>query len=171
MNLIRCAWAGSQRYGALVWSGDISSSYEDFRRQICAGIHMSLSGIPWWTTDIGGFNGGNVEDEDFRKLLIRWFQFGTFCPVMRALFYEFPNDKACWDITDSYMFGSDILVAPVCHEKARSRQVYLPAGAAWTHVGTGEVYEGGNVYEVEAPINTLPVFLRDGKQGYLIGEI
>ena len=56
VNLIRCAWAGSQRYGALVWSGDIMSTYEDFRKQICAGIHMGLSGIPWWTTDIGGFH-------------------------------------------------------------------------------------------------------------------
>ncbi len=58
VNLVRCAWAGSQRYGALVWSGDIMSSYEDFRKQICAGIHMGISGIPWWTTDIGGFHGG-----------------------------------------------------------------------------------------------------------------
>lgn len=83
VNLIRCAWAGSQRYGALVWSGDIMSTYEDFRKQICAGIHMGLSGIPWWTTDIGGFHGGVTEDGEFRKLLVRWFQFGTFCPVMR----------------------------------------------------------------------------------------
>ena len=83
VNLIRCAWAGSQRYGALVWSGDIMSTYEDFRKQICAGIHMGLSGIPWWTTDIGGFHGGVTKDEDFRRLLVRWFQFGTFCPVMR----------------------------------------------------------------------------------------
>ena len=60
VNLIRCAWAGSQRYGALVWSGDIMSTYEDFRKQICAGIHMGLSGIPWWTTDIGGFHGGQI---------------------------------------------------------------------------------------------------------------
>lgn len=240
VNLIRCAWAGSQRYGALVWSGDIFSSYEDYRKQICAGIHMGLSGIPWWTTDIGGFHGGNINDPDFKELLVRWFQFGTFCPVMRihgnrdphekiiskageerewtgadnevwsfgednypilvkfikvremmrdytrslmkeahekgtpvmrAMFYEFPQDKACWDITDAYMFGSDILVAPICHEKATSRQVYLPAGASWTHAGTGQVYEGGQAYEIEAPIDTLPVFLRDGKQGYLVGEI
>ena len=62
VNLIRCAWAGSQRYGALVWSGDIMSTYEDFRRQICAGLHMGICGIPWWTTDIGGFHGGNIEE-------------------------------------------------------------------------------------------------------------
>lgn len=240
VNLIRCAWAGSQRYGALVWSGDIMSTYEDFRKQICAGIHMGLSGIPWWTTDIGGFHGGVTESEDFRELLVRWFQFGTFCPVMRihgcrqpgetiinkagevrewsgadnevwsfgddnyptlvkfirvremmrdytrslmqaahekgspvmrALFYEFPDDPACWDIKDSYLFGPDILVAPVCHEKARSRQVYLPAGVSWIHAGNGQTYRGGQTYEIDAPLDTLPVFLREGRQAYLIGQI
>ncbi|WP_062201439.1 glycoside hydrolase family 31 protein [Demequina salsinemoris] len=83
INLVRCAWAGSQRYGALVWSGDIHSSWTDFRRQITAAIHMGIAGIPWFTTDIGGFHGGNIEDPEFRELLIRWFQFGAFCPVMR----------------------------------------------------------------------------------------
>lgn len=83
VNLVRCAWLGSQKYGALVWSGDIFSTYEDFRKQICAGLHMGLCGIPWWTTDIGGFHGGVTEDPDFQELLVRWFQFGTFCPVMR----------------------------------------------------------------------------------------
>lgn len=83
VNLVRCAWAGSQRYGALVWSGDIYSSYETLRRQITAGIHMGIAGIPWFTTDIGGFHQGRVDDPDFRDLLIRWFQFGAFCPVMR----------------------------------------------------------------------------------------
>ena len=237
VNLIRCAWVGSQRYGALVWSGDIFSSYEDLRKQICAGLHMGLAGIPWWTTDIGGFHGGVTEDEGFRELLIRWFQFGTFCPVMRihgsrlpftpivnkagevrektgadneiwsfgeeaypvlrkfigirermrdytrelmrqahekgspvmrTLFYEFPEDSACWDITDSYMFGSDILVAPVVYEGARSRKVYLPKGAEWVQAGSGKCYEGSKWYEIDAPIETLPVFLRDGKQEYLV---
>lgn len=73
-----------------------------------------------------------------------------------------------WDIMDEYMYGPDILVAPVCHEKARSRKVYLPTGAAWTGAGTGEIYEGGQWYEVSAPIDTLPVFLREGRQEYLI---
>jgi len=240
VNLVRCAWAGSQRYGALVWSGDISSNYEDFRRQICAGIHMGLSGIPWWTTDIGGFSGGHIDDPDFRELLVRWFQFGAFCPVMRmhgsrhpretivnragevrrgtgagnelwcfgeenypillkyvnvrelmrdytrslmqeahekgtpvirALFYEFPEDAACWDVRDSYMYGADILVAPVCYAKALSRQVYLPTGAKWTEAATGRVYDGGRTYEIDAPISTMPVFLREGRQGYLVGKV
>ena len=62
VNLLRCAWAGSQRYGALVWSGDIDSSFESLRNQLAAGLNMGLAGIPWWTTDIGGFHGGVNSD-------------------------------------------------------------------------------------------------------------
>ena len=239
VNLVRCAWVGSQKYGALVWSGDIWSSYEDFRKQICAGLHMGLCGIPWWTTDIGGFHGGNIESDDFKELLLRWFQFGTFCPVMRihgcrqpytnlknkagevregtgadnevwsygedaekimvkfihvrelmkdyirgimkeahekgtpvmrTLFYEFPDDN-CWDIYDEYMFGNEILVAPICHEHETRREVYLPKGHSWTSAHNGEVYEGGKTYNIDAPIDTIPVFLKDGSNKYLIGEI
>lgn len=83
VNLVRCAWSGSQRYGALVWSGDIESSFESLRKQVVCGLQMAVAGIPWWTTDIGGFYGGNPSDPTFRELLIRWFQWGTFCPVMR----------------------------------------------------------------------------------------
>lgn len=83
LALLRCAWAGSQRHGALVWSGDISSTFDDLRRQVTAGIHMGVAGIPWFTTDIGGFHRGDVTDPAFHELLIRWFQFGAFCPVMR----------------------------------------------------------------------------------------
>lgn len=83
VNLVRCAWAGSQRYGALVWSGDIHSSWASMRRQIPAGIHMGAAGVPWFTTDIGGFGGGRTDDPAFQELLVRWFQMGTFMPVMR----------------------------------------------------------------------------------------
>jgi alpha-D-xyloside xylohydrolase len=83
VNLIRCAWAGSQRYGALVWSGDIHSSFESLRNQLAAGLNMGIAGIPWWTTDIGGFHGGDIRDPTFHELFARWFQWGCFCPVMR----------------------------------------------------------------------------------------
>jgi alpha-D-xyloside xylohydrolase len=81
--LSRSAWAGSQRYGALVWSGDVPSTFDSLRRQITAGLNIAMSGIAWWNTDIGGFHGGNVEDSAFRELLVRWFQFGVFSPVCR----------------------------------------------------------------------------------------
>jgi alpha-D-xyloside xylohydrolase len=83
INLIRCAWAGSQRFGSLVWSGDIASSWKSLRCQVAAGLNMGIAGIPWWTTDIGGFHGGDPSDPGFRELFARWFEYGTFCPVMR----------------------------------------------------------------------------------------
>src|SRR5690606_11063972 len=83
VNLVRCAWAGSQRYGALIWSGDIDSSFTSMENQLKAGLNMGLAGIPWWTTDIGGFHGGDPNDPDFRECIIRWFQYGAFSPVFR----------------------------------------------------------------------------------------
>lgn len=83
VNLLRCAWAGSQKFGALVWSGDIASSWLSLRDQLAAGLNMGLAGIPWWTTDIGGFHGGDPTDPAFQELFVRWFQWGAFCPVMR----------------------------------------------------------------------------------------
>ena len=71
MSLVRCAWAGSQRYGVLTWSGDISSTWRAFREQLQAGLSMGIAGIPWWTSDIGGFLGGMPEDPGFRELLVR----------------------------------------------------------------------------------------------------
>ncbi|KAK7413270.1 hypothetical protein QQX98_007858 [Neonectria punicea] len=83
VNLVRCAWAGSQKYGALVWSGDIASSWGSLRNQLAAGLNMGIAGFAWFTTDIGGFHGGIPDDPVFRELFVRWFQWGTFCPVMR----------------------------------------------------------------------------------------
>ncbi|HIX29554.1 MAG TPA: family 31 glucosidase, partial [Candidatus Blautia stercoravium] len=83
VNLVRSAWAGSARYGALVWSGDIVSNFECFYRQVRAGLSMAIAGIPWWTTDIGGFHGARGDDPVFRELFVRWFAYGCFSPVMR----------------------------------------------------------------------------------------
>ncbi len=91
--LTRSAFAGQQRYAAATWSGDITSTWTAFRAQIPAGLSFSLSGIPYWTTDIGGFsvpgrfatNNPKPEDaEEWRELNARWFQFGTFCPLLRV---------------------------------------------------------------------------------------
>lgn len=240
IKLVRCAWVGSQRYGALVWSGDIHSTYQDFKNQVVAGLQMGVAGIPWWTTDIGGFHGGDVRDEMFQDLLIRWFQYGTFCPVMRlhgsriphtpifkedgeqteqsgaaneiwsygeanyqimkkfisiretlrdytrylmkeaheighpvirTIFYEFPEDEEGWNLSTEYMYGPDILVAPIVELKATNRNVYLPTGATWTDARDGKKYEGGQWVQAEANIDTLPIYLRNGKQEYLIGKI
>ena len=227
VNLLRCAWAGSQKYGALVWSGDIASSFQSMRNQLAAGLNMGIAGIPWWTTDIGGFHGGDLNDPAFRELFARWFAWGAFCPVMRlhgdreprqpqvgttggatcrsgapnevwcygdrvyeickkylnlreelrpytrktmaqahekgtpvmrTMFYAFPQDKTCWQVEDQYMFGDDYLVAPVLYPGVTTRRVYLPEGFRWQDLESGEVHEGGRYVEVPAPLEVIPVF-------------
>ncbi len=89
--LTRSGYAGSQRYAAAIWSGDIGARWEDFKNQIPAGLNFSLSGIPYWTTDIGGFaverryEHPNAADQaEWRELQTRWYQFGAFCPLFRV---------------------------------------------------------------------------------------
>merc|ERR1712008_140523 len=81
--LTRSAFAGSQRYGPILWSGDIESSFDELATQVEVAQHVAMSGIYLWTTDIGGFRGGNTNDPVFRELIVRWFQFGAFCPIFR----------------------------------------------------------------------------------------
>ena len=81
--LSRAAFAGSQRYGAILWSGDIESSFNELAVQVQVAQHVAMSGIYLWTTDIGGFRNGNISDPSFRELAVRWFQFGAFCPIFR----------------------------------------------------------------------------------------
>ena len=93
LNLIRSAYIGSQRFGAVLWSGDICADFDSLRRQIKTGLHVAVSGIPWWTTDIGGFHGGDTKSEEYRECIIRWFQFGTFCPVFRMHGFRDKKDR------------------------------------------------------------------------------
>ena len=233
LNLIRCAWAGSQKYGTLVWSGDVPSNFDSFRDQLAAGLNMGLAGIPLWTTDIGGFMTDDVKDPMFRELLIRWYEFAVFTPIlrmhgdrgpkdippldnrdfgggylwtgqpnelwsygdeafaimrrfldlrlslipyiedlireshetgaplMRTVFYEYPQDPKAWNITDQYFFGSRYLVAPVMEYGQRAREVYLPAGT-WESLPDGTVYPGGQTVSVAAPLDRIPVFRKKG---------
>lgn len=229
VNLLRCAWAGSQKLGALVWSGDIASSFKSMKNQLTAGLNMGLAGIPWWTTDIGGFHGGNPDNPAFRELFVRWFQWGTYCPVMRlhgdreprqpqvgttggatcrsgaanevwsygeevynickkymnireemreytrglmqaahekgtpvmrTLFYVFPNDLQCWNIEDEYMFGDAYLIAPILERGQKKKQVYLPQGSKWMDITNRIICDGGNYIEIEVSLEDIPVFLR-----------
>lgn len=84
-------------------------------------------------------------------------------PAMRTLFWNFPEDKKSWEVSDEFCLGGDILVAPVLYENQRSREVYLPAGVNWRDLNSGKILEGGNTYTVDAPIDTIPVFIREGK--------
>lgn len=231
VNLVRCAWAGSQRYGALVWSGDIHSSFHSMRNQLSAGLNMAMAGIPWWTMDIGGFHGGDIRDPDFHELMIRWFQWAVFTPIlrmhghrdpftepdqayrdgiaqfntgagnelwsfgepvyhvlerflrirerlkpyirelmreahedgtplMRPMFYVYPDQAACWNIHDQYLFGEDLLVAPVTQAGQTARKVYLPNGSHWMDAFTGKQHAGGAWIDCELSIDSMPVFVR-----------
>ena len=224
INLCRSAWAGSQRFGAALWSGDIQSTFEALRAQIPAGLNAGISGIPWWTTDIGGFFNGDIGNSHFRELIVRWFQYGLFCPLfrlhgfrqpypevedgifaggpnevwsfgeeayeiirgllflrerlkpyilaqmelvhergtppMRPLFFDFPEDEESWQIEDQFMFGPDLMVAPVYHFGARSRLVYLPPSTTWQDAWTDTVYEGNQKIEADAPLERIPLYLR-----------
>ncbi|MBR0408660.1 MAG: glycoside hydrolase family 31 protein [Clostridia bacterium] len=229
VNLLRSGWAGSQKYGNVLWSGDVPSSWESLRDQIVAGQNIGLAGIPWWNTDIGGFMEGNVNDPDFRQLLLRWYEWAVFTPVMRLhgdrepftipalddrergggylhtgqptemwalgeeifdvmkqgydlrislkpylkqiyqeahengsplirpMFYEFPEDEKCWNLPGQYMFGPDYLVAPVFTPDTFERDVYLPKGL-WQEIHTGETVTGEQTITAKAPINYIPVY-------------
>jgi alpha-D-xyloside xylohydrolase len=95
--LSRSAFAGSQRNSVATWSGDVNPNWETFQRQIPAGLNYSVSGLPYWTTDIGGFVGASPSDPAYRELFVRWFQFGTFCPIFRVHGTRFdPNENELW---------------------------------------------------------------------------
>ncbi len=223
--LCRSAFAGSQRYGAALWSGDIASTFEALAAQIPAGLNTAISGIPWWTTDIGGFHGGDPSSPYFRELVVRWFQFGVFCPLfrlhgvresgvpagaaksggpnevwsfgevayeiiraqlalrerlrsyvmmqmqvaastglppLRALFLEFPKEQAAWEVADEFLLGPDVLVAPVTSYGARERRVYIPQGASWLDAWTGEQVDRVGWTTADAPLERIPVYLREG---------
>ncbi|HEX7572018.1 MAG TPA: TIM-barrel domain-containing protein [Bacteroidota bacterium] len=94
--LTRSAFAGQQRYGANTWSGDVVASWSALRNQISAGLNFSLSGIPYWNSDIGGFFLWNfpkgLADVSYRELYVRWIQFGGFCPMMRSHGTDAPRE-------------------------------------------------------------------------------
>ncbi|WP_425955611.1 TIM-barrel domain-containing protein [Xylanimonas sp. McL0601] len=97
VNLTRSGYTGQQRYGTILWSGDISATWDTLRKQIVSGLHFCASGLPYWTTDIGAFfvrkglewfwdgdyEDGN-QDPAYRELYVRWFQYGAFSPVFRS---------------------------------------------------------------------------------------
>jgi alpha-D-xyloside xylohydrolase len=95
--LSRSAYAGTQRNGVTAWSGDVLSDFLTFQRQISAGLNYAISGMPYWTTDIGGFiSGGDLNDPKFRELFVRWFQFGAFSPIFRVHGTRNPSQNELW---------------------------------------------------------------------------
>jgi alpha-D-xyloside xylohydrolase len=129
--LSRSAYAGAQRNAVATWSGDVDPNWETFRRQIPAGLNYSISGLPYWTTDIGGFVVANPDDPAYRELYIRWFQFGTFCPIFRAHGTRTTNQNELWS------YGPDAQKILVSYDKLRYRLLPYTYSLAWktTHEG------------------------------------
>ncbi len=226
VTLSRCAYTGIQKFSTLVWSGDIPSTFESLSAQVKSGLNMAMCGIPWWTTDIGGFYGGDIESDYFRELIVRWFQYGVFCPVlrlhgsregrdwsrkiieptgggnelwsfgernfeilselvklreqlrpyiyaqmkkasetgipvMRPVFFDYPEDEVCYSLGEEYLFGDDILFAPIVKRGQVEKKVYLPEGR-WIFVRDKAVYEGGESFTVTAEIGEFIAFVKDG---------
>ncbi len=117
--LTRSAFSGQQRYGIINWSGDIGGDWETFKRQIVAGLNYSMSGLPYWTTDIGGFfRPGNSQytDKNYHELLIRWFQWGAFNPIFRVHGYM--------SETEPWKYGQ--LVEEMIREVLHWRYQFIP---------------------------------------------
>jgi alpha-D-xyloside xylohydrolase len=235
MILARAAYLGAQRNGTVFWSSDIVSTWDMLKRSIPAGLNFTATGLPYWDTDIAGFfspslpadyhaehkpliDGSEVRGtignyEDYPELFVRWFEWGTFQPVMRAhgernhnevwsygkqaepilakylklryqllpytysvayrsyqtgapymraLFMDFPEDPKAANIPDEYMYGPAFLVAPVTEQGATHRTVYLPAGCDWYNYWTNARLHGGQTIVADAPIDTLPLFVKAG---------
>lgn len=95
--LTRSAFLGQQRYGTINWSGDVGGTWDAYRRQIVAGLNYTMTGLPYWTTDIGGFfrpGASQYTDEHYQELLTRWYQWGTFNPIFRI--HGFQSETEPW---------------------------------------------------------------------------
>ncbi|MGH9733212.1 MAG: glycoside hydrolase family 31 protein [Candidatus Acidiferrales bacterium] len=212
--LSRSAFAGAQRNSITAWSGDVESDWLSFRRQIPAGLNFEVSGLPYWTTDIGGFVTGHPDDPAYRELFVRWFEYGAFCPIfrvhgtrvpnvnelwsygpdaqkiltsfdrlryrlmpyiyslawmvtndgytpMRPLVMDFRDDIRAQNIGDQFMYGPAIMVNPVTHRSATSREVYLPS-TKWYDFWTGHSVDGATVIDAAAPLDRIPLYVRAG---------
>ncbi|HEX6333590.1 MAG TPA: TIM-barrel domain-containing protein, partial [Flavisolibacter sp.] len=217
-SLNRSGFAGSQRYGIIPWTGDVSRSWSGLRAQLPVLLGMTMSGIPYVHSDAGGFAGGEGDGE----LYVRWLQFAAFTPVFRPhgtalyevepaaasfpsepalmeepwrsharqavqlrylflpynyslayqqtsngtplmapLYYYYFNDTAAMQVQDQYMWGRDMMVAPILDKGATERKVYLPAGR-WLNIFSSTIHQGGQWITVPAQLTHIPVFAREG---------
>lgn len=230
--LTRAAYPGSQKWGAVVWNGDIMSTFEALQMSVKSGLSMGMCGIPWWNSDIGGFLCGDTESDYFRELIVRWFQFGLFspimrlhgsrlrtknqaerypgiiersggdneiwsfgeenypilkhlielrerlkpytckymkiaskqgAPIMRPMFFDYYEDEKCYTLEDQYMYGEDILFAPIMKRGQTQREVYLPKGE-WILTKDGSIHQGECTKKCSADINEFLAFVRLGAE-------
>ena len=229
--LHRNGYAGMQRYGSFLWSGDVNSQWETLRNHVPIAVNTGLAGIPYWGADIGGF----VPTKELTgELYVRWFQFAAFntlfrshgrtwmlrlpwgwntgetgpietpnvpldlaelhnarvepicrkylelryrmmpylysavrectqtgMPVLRALWLHYPDDATAVARGDQFLWGRDVLVAPVVEQGATVRKVYLPRGS-WYDFWNGERLEGGREISRTVDLETMPLYVRAG---------
>ena len=236
--MTRSAFAGQQRYGSGLWSGDVTSSWDMLRKQIPLGLNYTMTGCPNFNTDIGGFfcgryGGGNApKNPNYQELYVRWLQYGLFCPVfrshgadapreiyqfgkrgeaafdaikasirlryqllpyiystawavthdgdsyLRALVYDFPQDRRTWDMGDEFMFGRSILALPIVRPQYTNEETkaaaavdfsqpktitrYLPKGATWYDYWTEQSYRGGQDITLPTRFDRAPMMVRSG---------
>jgi alpha-D-xyloside xylohydrolase len=129
--LSRSGYAGVQRNSVALWSGDVDPNWETFRRQLPAGLNLSVSGIPYWTTDIGGFVSANPDDPKYRELYIRWFQFGAFCPIFRAHGTRTTNQNEIWS------YGPEAQEILTVYDQLRYRLLPYIYSLAWKVTNDG----------------------------------
>ena len=216
-NLIRSGFAGMQRFGAIPWSGDIQRSFNGLQAQIPTMLGMSMSGVPYMHSDLGGFTGGGQDNELYTK----WIALGTFSPIMRAhgqqavptepyaypepfksqlrnllkmrhtwfpynytiaeenaetgrpialpMEYFYPSQSNLKNLSDQYMWGKDVLVAPYLTQGSNSRSIILPAGE-WIDFWAGTVINGGGSVTKSGTPDQIPLFLRAGSLIPLMGR-
>lgn len=207
-HLQRSGFAGSQRYAAYPWTGDVSRSWGGLQAQLPLLLTMGMNGLGYIHSDAGGFAQGVKDDE----LYTRWLQFAVFTPIlrphgsvipsepvfwsektqdivrnymklryamlpynytlaylnattgsplMRPLFYQFDKDTAACRVEDQYMWGENLLVAPVIKKGLTTRSIYLPGGK-WFDFTTGTLYNGSSRIDFPLTIENIPVFARAG---------
>jgi alpha-D-xyloside xylohydrolase len=130
--LTRSAFAGQQRNAAASWSGDITANWITLRRQISAGLSFSMSGLPYWTADVGGFF--RPEDQysstAYHELLIRWFQYGAFCPIFRVHGYK--SNAELWN------YGTEVEKVLTQYDELRYRLLPYIYSVAWGVTNSGD---------------------------------
>lgn len=207
-HLQRSGFAGSQRYAAYPWTGDVSRSWGGLQAQLPLLLTMGMNGLGYIHSDAGGFAQGVKDDE----LYTRWLQFAVFTPIlrphgsgipsepvyfsektqeivrnymkmryallpynytlayqnattgmplMRPLFYQYASDTAAVHVEDQYMWGENLMVAPVIRKGISSRSIYLPAGK-WFDFHTGAEYEGSKRFDYALTTENIPVFAKAG---------
>ena len=241
VNLARSSYIGQQKFGTIMWSGDISAKWDTLKKQIPAGLNFCATGLPYWTLDIGGFfvkrgeqwfwNGdydNGSENLGYRELYVRWFQLGVFLPIfrshgtdsrrevwqfgksgevfydtlvkfnklryslipyiyslagmvthedytiLRALAFDFAEDKNVHNIKDQYMFGNALMICPITNPMYydinsleleninKTRNVYLVNGHIWYDFWTNIMFNGGITITANAELSTLPIYVKSG---------